>query len=84
MKNLIRGLGVASLLALGTAGVANADPMSMATSWVACNTGYAQCLAAADMTLAMSPAEGMAKLQANTAHAQACAAQAQACYSAVQ
>ncbi len=84
MKSVITGLGLASLLAIGSAGIANADPMTMATGWVACNTQYGQCLAASDYTLAMTPAEGMSKLQMNSMHAQECASALQACYSSVQ
>ena len=83
MKSVITGLGLASLLAIGSAGIANADPMTMATGMAACNTAYGQCLAASDYTIAMTPAEGLAKLQMNASHAQECASALQACYSSV-
>lgn len=84
MKNFIRGLGVASILALGSAGVANADAMSMMQGYAACNTGYMQCLGASDMTMASTPNEGVEKMRMNMSHAQQCASALQACYSAVQ
>ncbi|MEC9343915.1 MAG: hypothetical protein VYD64_08715 [Pseudomonadota bacterium] len=84
MKSVITGLGLASLLALGSAGVANADPMSMMQGMADCNTGYSQCLAAGDYSFAATPAEGMSKIQMNAMHAQECASALQACYSSVQ
>ncbi|GIL00345.1 MAG: hypothetical protein BroJett030_02440 [Alphaproteobacteria bacterium] len=83
MKTMIRGLGVASLLALGSAGLAQADPMTMMQGYAACSTEYSSCLAAADYALASSPSEGMSKMQMNAQHAQQCFAAWQACASAV-
>ncbi|MCG6857670.1 MAG: hypothetical protein LJE67_06345 [Salaquimonas sp.] len=83
MKSVIKGLGLASLLALGSAGIANADPMMMMQSYAACNTQYSQCLAASDYAIATTPTEGMSKFQMNMSHAQQCASALQACYSSV-
>lgn len=83
MKNVIRGLGVASLLALGSASFAHADPMMMMQGYAACNTSYMQCLGASDYALATTPQEGMSKIQMNMSHAQQCAAALQACYASV-
>lgn len=83
MKSAIAGLGLASLLALGSAGLANADPMTMMQGFANCNTQYGQCLAAADYKPAMTPAEGMSKFQMNMSHAEQCASALQACYSGV-
>lgn len=83
MKNVLRGLGVASLLAFGTAGAAHADPMMMMQGYTACNTSYSQCLASSDYTLASTPQEGMSKIQMNAMHARECASALQACYASV-
>ncbi|MCB1463911.1 MAG: hypothetical protein KDJ90_16180 [Nitratireductor sp.] len=82
MKSVLKGLGVASVLAL-SAGAAHADPMMMAQSYAACNTQYGQCLAAADYTIASTPEAGLAKLSANSMHATECASALQACYASV-
>jgi len=84
MKSVITGLGMASLLALGSAGIANAqDMMMVAQTYASCNTQYGQCLAASDYTMAMSPQEGMSKIQMNAQHAVDCANALQACYSSM-
>jgi hypothetical protein len=83
MKNALRGLGVASLLALGSAGFAQADPVTMMQGYTACNTQYSACLASSDYALATTPAEGMSKMQMNAMHAQECWKMLLACNSAV-
>jgi hypothetical protein len=80
MKNLFKGIAAASLMTLGTAGFAQADMMSMMQGMAACNTAYGQCMASADMMLASSPQEGVAKMQSNMSHAMSCGEQLRACY----
>ncbi|MCB1429988.1 MAG: hypothetical protein KDJ66_12825 [Nitratireductor sp.] len=77
MKSIITGLGMASLLALGSAGAANAASMSMAAD---CNTAYAACVAASDTSMAATPQDAMSKFQMNTMHVTECNTALQACY----
>lgn len=83
MKNAIAGLGLASVLALGSAGMANAQEMMHKMTFLDCNMQYGQCLAGADYTPAMTPAEGVAKTNANAGHLQQCGNALEACYASL-
>ncbi|MFZ1814209.1 MAG: hypothetical protein WBO55_05895 [Rhizobiaceae bacterium] len=81
MKNFVKGLGVAALLAAGSAGFAQAGDMKMMMDGAAaCNSSYAQCVSASDMTMASTPSEGMNKMKMNMMHGQECGAALRACY----
>ncbi|MCU0789859.1 MAG: hypothetical protein MUE79_02205 [Nitratireductor sp.] len=72
----------AAAMAMGAAtSFAQADPMTMMQGWAACNETYAQCLRdGTDATIAATPAEGMAKMQANMSNGAACNQALMACY----
>jgi hypothetical protein len=83
MTSAIRALGIASIMSFAFAGAALADAQSMMAGYAACNSAYAQCQQGYDMTLASTPQEGAAKVQANMMHANECVKQYQACWAAV-
>ncbi|MEZ5792044.1 MAG: hypothetical protein R3D34_15130 [Nitratireductor sp.] len=83
MKNLIKGLGVAALIAAGSFSYAQADAKMMMEGAAACNTSYSQCLMSSDMKIASTPQEGMDKIKMNMMHSQECGAALRACYSSL-
>ncbi|MEZ5872663.1 MAG: hypothetical protein R3D32_12645 [Nitratireductor sp.] len=84
MTNLIKGLGVATLIAAGSFGIAQAGDMKMMMEGAAaCNTSYSQCLSGSDMSIASTPQAGMDKIKMNMMHSQECGAALRACYSSL-
>ncbi|MCB1429722.1 MAG: hypothetical protein KDJ48_12345 [Nitratireductor sp.] len=81
MTKMIKGLGVATLIAAGSFGYAHADAKMMMEGAAACNSSYSQCLSGSDMSIASTPQAGMEKIKMNMMHAQECGAALRACYS---
>jgi len=83
MTRMLATVSAALLGVAAAASVANADPMTMMQGFTACNTGYAQCVAAADMSIAPTPAAGLEKIKMNMMHGGECGKALQACYATV-
>ncbi len=83
MTRMLATVSAALLGITAAASVANADPMMMMQGYAACNTGYSQCVAAADMSIASTPAAGLEKIKMNMMHGSECGKALQACYASV-
>lgn len=84
MTRILALASAALIAASATATVARADMASMMSGYAACNTQYNQCVTSGtDMTIASTPAEGLAKIQANSANGVSCGQALQACYASV-
>lgn len=83
MTRMLATVSAALLGVAAAASVANADPMTMMQGFTACNTSYSQCVAAADMSIAPTPAAGLEKIKMNMMHGSECGKALQACYATV-
>jgi len=85
MTRILSTIAAAAFAFGAAATVAQADMKTMMDGYAACNASYAQCLkGASDMTMASTPAEGMAKMEMNMKNNMACGEQLRACFSSVQ
>jgi hypothetical protein len=84
MTRILSILAAATMTVGAAVSVAQADAMTMMQGYTACNNSYAQCVKdGTDMTMAMTPAEGAAKMQSNMQNTMACGEALRACYASV-